>query len=51
MGTPATRRRFTMTGMVFWRIANGQLVERWAALGRPGLMKHGGTLLTNRRLL
>jgi len=43
MGTPATRRQFTMTGMVFWRIANGQLAERWATLDRLALMKQHQT--------
>lgn len=31
----ATGARFEFSGIVIWRIAHGQLVERWAYLGAP----------------
>jgi predicted ester cyclase len=33
---PVTNRAFTFTGMVFWRIRNGKIVERWATMDRLG---------------
>jgi|SRR5271165_6799488 len=36
---PPTNRRFTVTAMVFWRIRDGQIVERWATLDRLGLQQ------------
>lgn len=35
----ATNRAFTLTGMVFWRISDGQIVERWATMDRLGLQE------------
>lgn len=34
-----TNRSFVLTGMVFWRIKDGQIVERWATLDRVGLLQ------------
>ena len=31
-GSPPSGKPVTITGMVFWRIADGRLVERWASL-------------------
>ena len=31
-GSPPSGKPVTITGMVFWRVANGKLVERWATL-------------------
>jgi steroid delta-isomerase-like uncharacterized protein len=39
LGLPATQRPVTFSGMVFWRIANGRVAERWATLDRLGLMQ------------
>ncbi len=30
LGRPPTGRKVTIHGMVFWRVANGRLAERWA---------------------
>jgi steroid delta-isomerase-like uncharacterized protein len=32
MGSPPSGRPVTISGMVFWRVADGRLVERWATL-------------------
>jgi len=34
---PPTNRRFVFSGMVFWRIREGMIAERWASLDRLGL--------------
>ena len=34
-----TNRQFSFTGMVFWRLRDGQIVERWATIDRLGLMQ------------
>jgi steroid delta-isomerase-like uncharacterized protein len=39
MPVPATNRAFEFTGMVFWRIRDGKIVERWATLDRLGLQQ------------
>ena len=39
MPIPATNRAFVLTGMVFWRICNGKIVERWATLDRLGMQQ------------
>ena len=36
---PASNRSFRFTGMVFWRIHQGRIVERWATIDRLGLMQ------------
>jgi predicted ester cyclase len=36
---PATNRAVTFTGMVFWRIRDGKIVERWATIDRLGLQQ------------
>jgi steroid delta-isomerase-like uncharacterized protein len=36
---PATNRAFTITGMVFWRIRDGKIAERWAMLDRLSLQQ------------
>jgi steroid delta-isomerase-like uncharacterized protein len=36
---PATHRQFSFSGMVFWRIREGKIVERWATLDRLGLQQ------------
>jgi predicted ester cyclase len=37
MPLPATNRIGQLSGMVFWRIRDDKLVERWATLDRMGL--------------
>jgi predicted ester cyclase len=39
MNLPPTNRTAIVTGMVFWRIRDGQLVERWANLDRLSLQQ------------
>ena len=39
MNIPVTNRAFAFTGMVFWRIRDGQIVERWATIDRLGLQQ------------
>lgn len=36
---PVTGRQFSFTGMVFWRIRDGKIVERWASIDRLGLQQ------------
>ncbi len=44
MGMAPTNRHFTMSGMVFWRVHNGKLAERWANLDRLSLLRQLGAL-------
>lgn len=39
MPIPVTNRAFSFTGMVFWRIRDSQLAERWATIDRLGLQR------------
>jgi predicted ester cyclase len=39
MNLPPTNRHTTPSGMVFWRIRDGQIVERWGNLDRLGLQR------------
>jgi steroid delta-isomerase-like uncharacterized protein len=39
MPVPVTNRAFTFTGMVFWRIRDDKIVERWATIDRLGLQQ------------
>jgi steroid delta-isomerase-like uncharacterized protein len=39
MGIPPTGKRFTLRGIVVWRIVDGKLKERWATLDRLGLIQ------------
>lgn len=39
MPVPVTNRAFDFTGMVFWRIREGKIVERWATIDRLGLQQ------------
>ncbi len=39
MPLPVTNRTFRFTGMVFWRIRDGKIVERWATIDRLGLQQ------------
>jgi steroid delta-isomerase-like uncharacterized protein len=39
MGQAATGRSVQFGGMVFWRIAEGRIAERWAYLDRAALQK------------
>lgn len=39
MPVPVSNRAFSLTGMVFWRIRDGKIVERWATLDRLGLQQ------------
>lgn len=36
---PVTNRPFTLTGMVFWRVRDGRLAERWATLDLLGMQR------------
>jgi len=36
---PPANRSFAISGMVFWRIREGKIAERWAILDRAGLMQ------------
>jgi len=38
-GIPPTGKRFTMKGMVFWRIEDGKIRERWATLDQLDLRR------------
>ena len=44
MGIPPTHRQFTFTGMVFWRIENGKIAERWANIDRLSFMQQLGAI-------
>jgi steroid delta-isomerase-like uncharacterized protein len=39
MPGPVTNRAFAFTGMVFWRIRDDKIVERWATIDRLGLQQ------------
>jgi steroid delta-isomerase-like uncharacterized protein len=39
MPLPMTNRAFAITGMVFWRLRDGKIVERWATLDCLGLQQ------------
>ena len=39
LNVPTTNRATSITGMVFWRIRDGQIVERWGNLDRFSLQK------------
>ena len=39
MSFPPTNRATAASGMVFWRIRDGQIVERWGNLDRLGLQR------------
>lgn len=39
MPIPVSDRAFKFSGMVFWRIRDGKIVERWGTLDRLGLMQ------------
>jgi predicted ester cyclase len=39
MPIPVTNRPFSFAGMVFWRIRDDKIVERWATLDRLGLQQ------------
>lgn len=36
---PASNRAVSFTGMVFWRVRDGKIVERWATIDRLGLQQ------------
>lgn len=36
---PPSNRAFTFSGMVFWRIRDGRIAERWATIDRLGLQQ------------
>ncbi len=38
-GLAATGRSVTMEGMVFWRIENGKIAERWAIIDLPAVLR------------
>jgi steroid delta-isomerase-like uncharacterized protein len=38
-GVPAPHKRIEFTGMVFWRIADGKIRERWASVDLLGPLK------------
>jgi predicted ester cyclase len=35
---------FTLTGVVFWRIENGKIAERWANIDRLSFMQQLGAI-------
>jgi steroid delta-isomerase-like uncharacterized protein len=39
MDIPATNRTIEFEGMVFWRVHNGKVAERWAFLDTAGLVR------------
>ena len=39
MPVPVSNRSFAFNGMVFWRIREGKIVERWANIDRLGLQQ------------
>lgn len=44
MGLPATGKRATWSGMAFFRVEDGKIVERWGVIDRLGLMQQLGAL-------
>jgi steroid delta-isomerase-like uncharacterized protein len=38
-GVPAIGRKVEFSGMVFWRVAGGQIRERWGLVDVPTLMR------------
>ena len=42
IGIPATGRQVTMSGMQFFRIREGRIVERWGVFDRIGVMRQLG---------
>jgi steroid delta-isomerase-like uncharacterized protein len=44
LGIPPTGRAFELTGIVIWRIASGQICERWATLDQWGLRQQLGAV-------
>ncbi len=44
MGVAPTGKRVSFEGIVIWRIAAGQLVERWASIDRFAIMQQLGVL-------
>jgi steroid delta-isomerase-like uncharacterized protein len=38
-GVPAIGRKVEFGGMVFWRVAGGQIRERWGLIDTPSLMR------------
>jgi steroid delta-isomerase-like uncharacterized protein len=43
-GIPATGRPVEITGIVIWRIAEGQIAERWACIDTLGLLRQLGII-------
>jgi predicted ester cyclase len=43
-GIPPTGRRFTIQGMFFDRVVNGQVVERWGQFDTMGMMMQLGVI-------
>ena len=41
-GVPATDREVTSHGMIFWRIVDGRIVERWSCLDALNLLRQIG---------
>jgi steroid delta-isomerase-like uncharacterized protein len=39
-GLTPSGRKVTLTGMVFWRVANGRIAERWATVDLRELFQH-----------
>lgn len=39
LGVAASHKTITFTGMVFWRIGSGKIVERWATLDTASIMR------------
>ncbi len=39
LGVPATGRQVTVAGMEFYRLADGQIAERWAVVDIAGLLR------------
>ena len=44
LGIPATGKDIQMSGMVFWRIAGGKIVEHWSQTDMVGLLQQLGAM-------
>jgi steroid delta-isomerase-like uncharacterized protein len=44
MGVPATNRRVTITGMDFYHVVEGKIVEEWIEFDALGMMRQMGAL-------
>ena len=46
MGTPATGKRVSVAGITVFKLANGQIIERWSEMNQIALLQQIGALPT-----